>query len=79
LPERQGGRCEVRTSWYSPIHVAIAFVKLFSWGEITKGTTSVTPRDGQAGQLPGAPTYEEQYDVPGIIWIMTPVNSGFHK
>jgi len=59
--------------------LAVAFLKLFSWGEITKGTISVSPRDGQAWQLPRSPTYEEQYDVPGIIVNMVPVNSGFHK
>jgi hypothetical protein len=59
--------------------VAVAFLKLFAQGEITKGTISVSTRDGQAGQLPGTPTYEERYDVTGIIGNMAPVISGFHK
>lgn len=52
LLERQKGRGEVRMSWYSSIYVADTFLKIFAWGEITKGTISVSPRDGQAGQVP---------------------------
>ena len=59
--------------------MAVAFLKLYEWGEITKETISVSPRDGQAGQLPRAPTYEECYDITGIIGDMAQVNSGFHK
>jgi hypothetical protein len=65
--------------WYTSIYVAVVFLKLFARDEITKGTISVSPRDGQPGQLAGAPAYEEHYSFTGIIGNMAPVHSGFHK
>jgi hypothetical protein len=66
-------------SWYTSIYLAVVFLKLFAWDEITKEIISVSPRDGQAGQLAGAPACEERYDFTGIIGNMVPVHSGFHK
>ena len=59
--------------------MAVAFLKLFAQGEITERSICVSSRDGQARQLPGAPTYEECYNVTGIIRNIAPVNARFHK